>query len=113
MIIVQTVLAFPIVASLSHAAIAKVDPVIRQAAVTLGATPLQEVLTIIREARYGTSTLGKVHRAERGDPAAGTVGGGWNRINPRRKPLNFCLIQEGRVSFSEADRVVLRNAGVF
>ena len=53
MIIVQTVLAFPIVASLSHAAIAKVDPVIRQAAVTLGATPLQEVLTIIREARYG------------------------------------------------------------
>jgi tungstate transport system permease protein len=53
MIIVQTVLAFPIVAALSHAAIAKVDPVIRQAAVTLGATPFQEVLTIIREARYG------------------------------------------------------------
>jgi len=53
MIIVQTVLAFPIVASLSHAAIAKVDPVIRQAAFTLGATPLQEVLTVVREARYG------------------------------------------------------------
>ncbi|MGO8763489.1 MAG: ABC transporter permease [Desulfobaccales bacterium] len=53
MIIVQTVLAFPIVASLSHAAVAKVDPVIRQAAITLGATPLQEIRTVIAEARYG------------------------------------------------------------
>jgi tungstate transport system permease protein len=53
MVIVQTILAFPIVASLSHAAIVKVDPVIRQAAITLGATPMQEVLTVIREARYG------------------------------------------------------------
>ncbi len=53
MIIVQAVLAFPIVASLSHAAVAKVDPVIRQAAITLGATPFQEVRTVINEARYG------------------------------------------------------------
>jgi tungstate transport system permease protein len=53
MVIVQAILAFPIVASLSHAAIVKVDPVIRQAAITLGATPLQEVCTVIREARYG------------------------------------------------------------
>ena len=42
-----------VVASLSHAAIVRVDPVIRQASLTLGATPLQEVLTVIREARYG------------------------------------------------------------
>jgi len=53
MVIVQAILAGPIVASLSHAAIVRVDPVIRQAAITLGATPLQEVLTVIREARYG------------------------------------------------------------
>jgi tungstate transport system permease protein len=53
MVMVQAILACPIVASLSHAAIVKVDPVIRQAAITLGATPLQEVLTVIREARYG------------------------------------------------------------
>ena len=53
MVMVQAILACPIVASLSHAAIVKVDPVIRQAALTLGATPLQEVLTVIREARYG------------------------------------------------------------
>lgn len=53
MIIAQTILAFPIVASLSHAAIMGVDPVIRHAAVTLGATPFQVSLTIINEARYG------------------------------------------------------------
>ena len=34
-------------ASLSQAAIAKVDPVIRQAAVTLGATPFQESLAVV------------------------------------------------------------------
>jgi tungstate transport system permease protein len=53
MVVVQAILACPIVASLSHAAIVRVDPVIRQAAITLGATPLQEVVTVIREARYG------------------------------------------------------------
>jgi tungstate transport system permease protein len=53
MVMVQAILACPIVASLSHAAIVRVDPVIRQAAITLGATPMQEVLTVIREARYG------------------------------------------------------------
>lgn len=53
MIIAQTILAFPIVASLSHAAIMGVDPIIRQAATTLGATPFQVLLTIINEARYG------------------------------------------------------------
>lgn len=53
MIIAQTILAFPIVASLSHAAIMGVDPVIRQAAATLGATPSQASLTVINEARYG------------------------------------------------------------
>jgi tungstate transport system permease protein len=52
MVIAQSMLAFPIVASLSHAAIARVDPVIRQAALTLGATPFQESLTVIKEARY-------------------------------------------------------------
>jgi len=52
MVMVQAILACPIVASLSHAAIVRVDPVIRQAAITLGATPLQEVVTVIREARY-------------------------------------------------------------
>jgi len=53
MIIAQTILAFPIVASLSHSAIVGVDPIIRQASRTLGATPLQVSMTIIREARYG------------------------------------------------------------
>ena len=52
MIIAQCILAFPIVASLSHAAVANVDPVIRQAAISLGATHFQESLTVVKEARY-------------------------------------------------------------
>jgi len=53
MIIAQTILAFPLVTSLGHSAIVSVDPIIRQASMTLGATPFQVSLTIIREARYG------------------------------------------------------------
>lgn len=53
MVIAQTLLSFPIVASLSHSAIVNVDPVIRQAAVSLGALPAQVAVTVVREARYG------------------------------------------------------------
>jgi tungstate transport system permease protein len=53
MIIAQTILALPIVTALCHSAIVNVDPVIRQAARTLGATRNQETLAVIHEARYG------------------------------------------------------------
>jgi tungstate transport system permease protein len=53
MVIAQTILAFPIVASLSHSAIVSVDPVIKRASMTLGAGPYQVAATIVREARYG------------------------------------------------------------
>jgi tungstate transport system permease protein len=53
MIIAQTILALPIVASLCRSAIVNVDPVIRQASRSLGATAQQETLTVIVEARYG------------------------------------------------------------
>jgi len=53
MTVAQTILALPIVASLSHSAIVNVDPLIKQASTTLGATPFQITLTIIEEARYG------------------------------------------------------------
>lgn len=53
MVIAQTILAFPIVASLSHSAIMSVAPAVRQASITLGATPLQVTTTVIKEARYG------------------------------------------------------------
>jgi tungstate transport system permease protein len=53
MIAAQTLLAFPIVVSLCHSAIVSVDPVIRQAAITLGATPAQVAVTVMNEARYG------------------------------------------------------------
>jgi len=53
MVIAQTILALPIVTALCHSAIVNVDPIIRQAARTLGATPLQQTFAVIREARYG------------------------------------------------------------
>jgi tungstate transport system permease protein len=53
MIIAQTILATPIVMALCQSAIVNVDPIIRQAARTLGATPRQVTITIIAEARYG------------------------------------------------------------
>ena len=53
MIVAQTILALPIVSALCHSAIVHVDPIIRQAARTLGATPNQETVAIISEARYG------------------------------------------------------------
>jgi len=53
MIIAQTILALPIVTALCHSAIVNVDPIIRQAARTLGATARQETLAVIHEARYG------------------------------------------------------------
>jgi tungstate transport system permease protein len=53
MIIAQTILALPIITALCHSAIVNVDPLIRQASRTLGATQQQETLAIIHEARYG------------------------------------------------------------
>jgi tungstate transport system permease protein len=53
MIIAQTILALPIVTSLCHSAIVNVDPIVGQASATLGATPYQKALTIVREARHG------------------------------------------------------------
>ena len=53
MVVAQTILAFPIVSALCHSAIVNVPTVIRQAAKTLGATPSQEAILVVREARYG------------------------------------------------------------
>jgi tungstate transport system permease protein len=53
MIIAQTILALPIVTALCHSAIVNVDPIIRLSARTLGATPGQVTIAVIREARYG------------------------------------------------------------
>lgn len=53
MVTAQTILAFPIVTALSHSAIVNVDPIIRRASMTLGASPIQVTRTIVNEARYG------------------------------------------------------------
>ena len=56
MMIAQTILAFPIVMSLTRSAVVSVDPIIKYAAMTLGASPLQATRTVILEARYGILT---------------------------------------------------------
>jgi tungstate transport system permease protein len=53
MVLAQTLLAFPIVVSLTHSAVVNVDPLIRQAALSLGASPAQVTRAVIAEARYG------------------------------------------------------------
>lgn len=53
MVLAQTILALPIIASLSHSAIVNVDPIIRQASLALGATHMQVTFNIMKEARYG------------------------------------------------------------
>ena len=53
MIIAQTILALPIVSSLCHSSIVSVPPIIGQAASTLGATPYQRAVAIVKEARHG------------------------------------------------------------
>ncbi len=52
MIFAQAILATPIIAGLSHAAIASADPSIRFAALSLGATDVQATLRIVLELRY-------------------------------------------------------------
>ncbi len=53
MVAVQTILAFPIIAALSHSAVVGVAPEIGLAARTLGATQSQATAAIVGEARYG------------------------------------------------------------
>jgi tungstate transport system permease protein len=53
MVIGQVILIFPIVASLTIAAISRIDDRHRKTALTLGATPFQTAMVIFREARFG------------------------------------------------------------
>jgi tungstate transport system permease protein len=53
MIIAQTIIALPIIAALCHSAVVDVKPIIGRAATTLGATPFQTTVTVMKEARYG------------------------------------------------------------
>jgi tungstate transport system permease protein len=53
MVIGQVILIFPIVTSLTIAAISRIDDRYRKTAMTLGATTFQTALVIFREARFG------------------------------------------------------------
>ncbi len=52
-VIGQVILIFPIVASLTFAAITNIDDRYKKTAMTLGATPFQTASVIFREARFG------------------------------------------------------------
>jgi tungstate transport system permease protein len=53
MIVAQTIIAFPLVAGFTMAAVMGVDPQLRQQVMALGATPRQAALTVLQEARLG------------------------------------------------------------
>lgn len=95
MVIVQVVLAFPIILGLSHSAVQAVHPGIREAAKTLGASPRQQVLAVMREARSGllvavAAGLGRV-LAEVG--AVMLVGG---NIAGRTRVMTTAIVLETR-----------------
>ena len=53
MVIAQAIIAFPLVAGFTMAAILGVDPTLRPQLLTLGATPLQATWALVIEARVG------------------------------------------------------------
>jgi tungstate transport system permease protein len=53
MVVAQSIIAFPLVAGLTMAAVRGVDPGLRLQVRALGATPLQEAVAVLLEARIG------------------------------------------------------------
>ena len=53
MVLAQTIIAFPLVAGFTMAAVMGVDPALRQQVLALGATPRQIAQTVLYEARVG------------------------------------------------------------
>lgn len=53
MVLGQIILVFPIVTTLTIAAVSQIDTRYRKTAMTLGATPFQVALVVFREARFG------------------------------------------------------------
>lgn len=52
MVVAQVILAVPIIAGLSYAAVASADPSIKFTAITLGATPFQAAIKTMKQVRY-------------------------------------------------------------
>lgn len=53
MVVAQVIIAFPLVAGFTMAAVKGVDPSLRQQLISLGATHWQATLAVLREARFG------------------------------------------------------------
>lgn len=55
MVVAQTIIAFPLVAALTMSAVAGVDRAVHAQVFALGASPLQNAWTVVREARVGVT----------------------------------------------------------
>jgi tungstate transport system permease protein len=55
MIVAQSIIAFPLVAALTMSAVASVDRAVHAQVFALGASPLQNAWTVVREARVGVT----------------------------------------------------------
>jgi tungstate transport system permease protein len=55
MIVAQTIIAFPLVAALTMSAVAGVDRAVHAQVFALGASPVQNAWTVVREARVGVT----------------------------------------------------------
>ncbi len=53
MIIGQIILCFPLLVALSHATLQATDRRILETAITLGATPIRAIFTVLKEAKFG------------------------------------------------------------
>jgi tungstate transport system permease protein len=55
MIVAQTIIAFPLVGALTMSAVAGVDRAVHEQVYALGASPVQNAWTVVREARVGVT----------------------------------------------------------
>lgn len=102
MVIAQTLLVFPIVASLTRASVAARDRKVRETAQTLGASPLQAALTVVREARgpLVAAVLAGFGRAVAEVGAVMLVGG---NIEGRTRVMTTAIVLEtGKGDFDQA-----------
>jgi tungstate transport system permease protein len=111
MIFAQTIIAFPLVAGFTMAAVMGVDPQLRQQMLSLGATKFQTAATILQEARLGVivavvAGFGSII-SEVG--AVMIVGG---NIEGRTRVLTTAIVLEtGKGNFDLANVVMLRLQG--
>jgi tungstate transport system permease protein len=95
MAIAQTIIAIPVIAGLTAAAVASVPYKLRLQARSLGASPVQEAVLTLREARLGVvaAIAAGFAAVVRGVGAVMMVGG---NIEGKTRVLTTAIVQEAR-----------------